>query len=99
MQFPFFKVAKTMRPTITPPRRRVQPSKNRSLMFRLTIKASKYYLFALFGYALGCLVGAVFGFFPTIALVMPHLNELFIRLAALLLCLMAIAVLVESLRQ
>lgn len=68
-------------------------------MFRITTKAIKYYLLALFGYALICLLGAVFGLFPTIATVMPMINQFFWRLAAALLCLMAIAVLVESLRQ
>lgn len=70
----------------------------RSSLFQLAIKACKYYLLALVGFVIACLLAFVFESFAAIAPILPFLGQGFFRCAMLLLCWIAIAVVLESMR-
>ncbi|MGA7936250.1 MAG: hypothetical protein WCA35_22035 [Kovacikia sp.] len=70
-----------------------------SLVFQLAARAIKYYLLTLFGFCVACLLAAILGVFPGIELFLPSLMECFLRLAALILTFVAIAIVLESIRQ
>lgn len=78
------------------------PNNNRndkSWLFRIVAKGLKYYLLMLFGFVVSLVVATVIGVFPLIEYSIPVVWELFWRLAMILLCLGAIAVVFESVRQ
>jgi hypothetical protein len=74
-------------------------TKMHSLMFQLAARAVKYYLLVLFGFFTACLMAAIFGMFPAIEWVLLPLVGYLWRLAALILSFMAIALVLESIRQ
>jgi cation transport ATPase len=74
-------------------------TKMHSLLFQLAARAVKYYLLVLFGFFTACLLAAIIGVFPEMELFLPSLMECFLRLAALILTFVAIAIVLESIRQ
>jgi hypothetical protein len=73
--------------------------RNRFSFFRLAVKLIKYYLLSLFGFVVACLVAQIFDFYTVLVPIMPALGEWFLRLAALAICLLFVAIVIESLRQ
>lgn len=87
-----------MRPIFTPPYEPKVRSRF-TWLFRLASRFLKYYVLGLFGFLVVCLIAAIFGVYSFIQPLMPLLGELLWRLAALALCLLAISIVIESLRQ
>lgn len=83
------------------PQRESQFVKNyspKSTLFKLTCKALKYYLLMLFGLTISLILAGGIGVFPMIEPSLPVIAELLWRMAMILLCLGAIAVVFESIR-
>ncbi|QZZ18562.1 hypothetical protein J5X98_13755 [Leptothermofonsia sichuanensis E412] len=68
-------------------------------MFKFVTKAIKYYLLGVFGFTVACWLAGIVGIMPWINPLMPMFGEWIFRLLALILCLMATAAVVESVRQ
>lgn len=73
--------------------------KEYSPLLKLTGRVLRYYLLSLFGFAVVCVLSAGFGAIEFASLLFALLGNWFLRLAIFNICLMAIAVMVESLRQ
>lgn len=73
--------------------------RNQFSFFRVVVKLVKYYLLSLFGFVVACLIAQIFDFYPMLAPSLPILGEWFLRLAALAVCLLFVAIVIESLRQ
>ena len=72
---------------------------HRSWIFHFTFKLTRYLLLGLFGFALVCLISPVFGGGFTLLEVLANvLFQWAWRVLLILLCLVAISVMVESLR-
>lgn len=67
-------------------------------MLRVAAKAVKYYLLALFGFTIVCLLSTILGASQVAELLMVSLGEWFWRVALLLLCFLVIAIVCESLQ-
>lgn len=76
----------------------MQVNRRNGPLFRMVTRAIKYYMLGLFGFVMVCLIAAVLGVFYTLEPFLPFLLDWLLRVAALLVCLMATAILVESLR-
>ncbi|WP_421658805.1 hypothetical protein [Leptothermofonsia sp. ETS-13] len=68
-------------------------------MFKFVAKAIKYYLLGVFGFTVACWLAGIVGVLPLINPFMPVFGEWIFRILALILCLMATAAVVESVRQ
>lgn len=68
-------------------------------MFKFVTKAIKYYLLFVFGFTVACWLAGITGMLPFINPFMPIFGEWLFRMLALILCLMATAAVVESVRQ
>lgn len=66
-------------------------------LFYLACKAAKYFLVGLFGVAVTGLLTAVFGLFHVFVWLLPWLWSWLLRLGITISCLLATAVIVESL--
>ncbi len=71
---------------------------NNSHLFMLTSKLLKYFLLALFGLAITYVLSLSFGTLNIAATLLPLVVHWVIRLGISLLCLMAVVIIVESLR-
>ncbi|MUG99240.1 hypothetical protein F7734_45895 [Scytonema sp. UIC 10036] len=69
-----------------------------SRLFKLTVRFFKYFLLAVFGFAIVCLVSASFGASSIVTIMLPFVGTWFGKLAILLLCLMIVTAFLESLR-
>jgi hypothetical protein len=72
--------------------------RNYSPFFKLTCKILRYYLLALLGFLIVCLVSIGFGMFSALTPLLSFLGDCLSRVAVLIFCLMAIAITAESLR-
>lgn len=61
-------------------------------------RALKYYSYGLFGFALVCFLAAIFGTLPQMGAVLFLLGKWLWHLALLIFCLVAVVVVVESVR-
>jgi hypothetical protein len=73
-------------------------NKRYSWLFKLTSRGIKYYLLALFGFLITCVLAWSLGVFVALEPLLPSIIEWFVRIAAFLLCCMATTIVVESLR-
>ena len=85
---------KSLIPIQTSPRKQERPS-----FFTLTVTALKYYLLLLFGFSMSCVLAAIMGAFPVLEPFFPAIWECLWRLAALVLCFVVIAMVLESVRE
>ena len=85
---------KSFIPTQTSLRKQEKPS-----FFKLTVTALKYYLLMLFGFSMSCVLAAIMGAFPMLEPFFPAIWECLWRMAALVLCFVAIAMILESVRE
>ena len=69
-----------------------------SWLLRFASKMFKYFLLSLFGLLVVFLFSAIVGLSPLIALLMILLEHCFIKFAAIVLCLIGVAVVIESIR-
>ncbi|MUG92792.1 hypothetical protein F7734_10145 [Scytonema sp. UIC 10036] len=69
-----------------------------SYLFRLTVKFFKYFLSAVFGFAIAYLVSVSFGTSGVVIIILHFIGPWFGRFAILLFCLMIVTTLLESLR-
>ncbi len=69
-----------------------------SPLFKLTVKFFKYFLLAVFGFAIACLVSVSFGGSSIVTIMLPFVGTWLGKLAILLLCLMIVTAFLESLR-
>jgi hypothetical protein len=67
-------------------------------LFRLVSKFLKYFLLALFGFAITYVLSTSLGILDVVPILIFLLQRLFIPLGIILLCLIVIAILWESLR-
>lgn len=65
---------------------------------RLASQALKYFLLTLFGFTLVCLLSMLLGAMNLATLLLAIMGQWLLRIAALIACLMALAIVVESLR-
>lgn len=70
-----------------------------SPLFRLACRLLKYFLLALFGFTLFCILSSVFGGFQMVALLIQASWEWIVRIGLLVLGVMAAAIVGESIRQ
>ena len=69
-----------------------------SWLLRFASKVFKYFLLSLFGLLVVFLFSAIVGLSPLIALLMSLLEHCFIKFSAIVLCLIGVAVVIESIR-
>jgi hypothetical protein len=67
-------------------------------LFRFASKVLKYFLMGLFGLGITCLLSAVLGAFPLVEILISLLGRWLVRITVVVVCLMAMAVVVESIR-
>ncbi|MBW4606943.1 MAG: hypothetical protein KME22_06875 [Hassallia sp. WJT32-NPBG1] len=70
-----------------------------NLLFKWACKGLKYFLLTLLGFAIACILSAVFGAFPIMNMLLSlSVWGWFFRIAVIILCLFAIAMIIESWR-
>ncbi len=69
-----------------------------NLLLRVVFKSLKYFLLALIGFGFVSLVSMTFGGIQIMNPLLPFVGGLVLRLGIILLCLIATAIIVESLR-
>ncbi|KAB8332779.1 hypothetical protein SD80_018880 [Scytonema tolypothrichoides VB-61278] len=69
-----------------------------SPLFRLAFKLLKYFLLVMFGFAIAYVMSMIFGMLPIAAMVLPIVVNWFLRVGIVLLCLIALVMVIESLR-
>ncbi|NEU73955.1 hypothetical protein PI95_015665 [Hassallia byssoidea VB512170] len=69
-----------------------------SRLFKLTAKFLKYFLLAIFGFAIAYILSMSFGALNIVAVLLPFAGNWFSKLGILLLCLMTTTIIIESLR-
>lgn len=69
-----------------------------SLLFRLVLKFFRYFLLMVFGFVITCILSVSLGISHMITAIMPLLLPWFLQLGVILLCLLVMAVVLESLR-
>ncbi len=67
-------------------------------LFRLASKVLKYFLLGLFGLGIACLLSVVLGAFPLVEILISLLGRWLVRVTVIVVCLMATAVVIESIR-
>lgn len=69
-----------------------------SLLFKLTAKILKYFLLAIFWFAIAYILSMSFEAFNIVAVLLFFAGKLFCKLGIILLCLMTTTIILESLR-
>lgn len=69
-----------------------------SPLFRLAFKLLKYFLLVMFGFAIAYVISMIFGMLPIAAMILPIVVNGFLRVGIVLLCLIALVMIIESLR-
>lgn len=69
-----------------------------SWLLRFASKVFKYFLLRLFGWLVVILLSGILGFFPLITLLLSLLEHCLIKFAVVVLCLVGVAVVIESMR-
>uniref|UniRef100_A0A832M4Q3 Uncharacterized protein n=1 Tax=Oscillatoriales cyanobacterium SpSt-402 TaxID=2282168 RepID=A0A832M4Q3_9CYAN len=67
-------------------------------LFRFASKVLKYFLLGLFGLGITCLLSIVLGAFPLFEILISLLGWCLVRITVIVVCLMATAVVIESVR-
>ncbi|MBW4633509.1 MAG: hypothetical protein KME30_16915 [Iphinoe sp. HA4291-MV1] len=70
----------------------------RSHLLKWTFLCLKYFLIVIFGFAIAYMMSISFGVLHLAAMLLPLVGSWFWRVGILLLCLLALAVILESLR-
>ncbi|MGC8712930.1 MAG: hypothetical protein ACP5RH_11110 [Leptodesmis sp.] len=70
-----------------------------SPLFKLACRLLKYFLLALFGFTLFCILSSVFGAFPMVRMLIQGSWAWIVRIGLLVLGVMAVAIVGESIRQ
>ncbi|BAY47853.1 hypothetical protein SAMD00079811_54720 [Scytonema sp. HK-05] len=71
---------------------------DRSRLLKLASKCLKYFLIVIFGFAIAYIMSMSFGILHIAAMLLPLVGSWFLRVGILLLCLLAVAVISESVR-
>lgn len=69
-----------------------------SWLLRFASKVLKYFLLGLFGVGITCLLSAVLGAFSVIKILMSFLEQWLVRIAVVVVCLLATTVVCESIQ-
>lgn len=69
-----------------------------SRLFKLTVKFLKYFLLAIFGFAIAYILSMSFGALNIVAVLLPFAGNWFGKLGIILLCLITTTIILESLR-
>jgi membrane protein YqaA with SNARE-associated domain len=69
-----------------------------SPFFRLASRLLKYFLLAVFGFVLACILPGTFGAVPIALLIWQFMGPWLLRLAVVVGCVITVAVIIESLR-
>jgi hypothetical protein len=69
-----------------------------TLLFRFASKSLKYFLLVLFGIAIAYVLSSALGIFHIIPILLYLLQQFFLPLGIILLCLITTTVIIESLR-
>jgi len=67
-------------------------------LMRFASKVFKYFLLGLFGLLVAFLFSGIVGFLPLIAFLMNLLDRFFLKFAITVLCIVGVAVVIESIR-
>jgi hypothetical protein len=67
-------------------------------LFRFASKVLKYFLLSLFGLGVACLLSLALGLSPLVEILITFFMQEVVRITIVIVCLMATAVLVESIR-
>lgn len=67
-----------------------------SWLFHFASKVLKYFLLSLFGVGIACLLSAALGAFSVVGILMSFLEQWLVRIAVVVMCLLATAVVYES---
>ena len=67
-------------------------------LLRFASKVFKYFLLSLFGLVVAFLFVGILGFMPLIALLLSLLKQCFMKFAITVLCIVGVAVVMESIR-
>lgn len=67
-------------------------------LLRFASRVFKYFLLSLFGLVVAFLFAGILGFMPLIALLLSLLEQCFIKFAITVLCIVGVAVVLESIR-
>jgi hypothetical protein len=67
-------------------------------LFRFASKVLKFFLLSLFGLGITCLLSVVLGILPLLEILINSLGWWLVRITVVIVCLMATAVLLESIR-
>ncbi len=70
-----------------------------SPLFRWACRLLKYFLLALFGFTLFCILSSVFGAFPMVRVLIRNSWAWIVRIGLLVFGVMAVAIVGESIRQ
>ena len=74
------------------------PHNQHGVMFRFVSKTLKYYILSIFGFILTCLLSVLLGLSDVARELVSFLGGWFWQLGVFIFCLIAIAIVVESLR-
>jgi purine-cytosine permease-like protein len=69
-----------------------------SRLLKLALSCLKYFLIVIFGFAIAYIMSMSFGILHIAAMLLPLVGSWFLRVGILLLCLLAVAVISESVR-
>ena len=69
-----------------------------SRLFKFTVKFLKYFLLAIFGFAIAYVLSISFGGLNIVAVLLPFAGDWFGKLGIILFCLMTTSIIFESLR-
>ncbi|MEC4816310.1 MAG: hypothetical protein SAK29_24040 [Scytonema sp. PMC 1069.18] len=69
-----------------------------SRLFKLTAKLFKYFLIAIFGLAIACVIAMSFGALKIVTVLLSVAGSWFLKLGIILLCLIITTIILESLR-
>ena len=71
---------------------------NNGWLIKFASKVFKYFLLGLFGLLVAFLFSGIVGFLPLIALLMNLIERFFMKFAITVLCIVGVAVVIESIR-
>ncbi len=69
-----------------------------SELFKIAVRVLKYFSYLLFGFAIACVLASVLGAFHLALAMMGQFGPWLLRLAVVVGCMIAIAIVIESLR-
>ncbi|OLP20069.1 hypothetical protein BST81_02190 [Leptolyngbya sp. 'hensonii'] len=70
-----------------------------SLLFRLTVHLLKYFLLAVCGFTITCLLSETMGAIHAVQMIVQMMGPWLLRSAVVIICFMGMAIILESIRQ